>query len=168
MITSALARPGHCPLEYLRDVRRDVPRRELPRREACGRANSIGWLIWHLSRVIDEHLAEAAGRDEVWVAEGWSSRFGLPLDDADTGYGHTCELVAAIRVFEELLLGYADAVTDRATAYAGGLSDADLDWVVDEDWDPPVTLAVRLISVIDDAVQHVGQAGLVRGLLPGG
>lgn len=46
-----------------------------------------------------------------------------------------------------------------------GLGEEDLDRVVDENWDPPVTLGVRLISIADDDIQHAGQAAYLRGLL---
>lgn len=132
-----------------------------------GRANSIGWLVWHQARVMDDHVAGVAGTEQAWTADGWAARLGLPLADGDTGYGHTSEQVGLVRTSAELLIGYADAAAQRMTDYVAGLSDADLDRVVDERWDPPVTLAVRLVSVVDDATQHLGQAALVRGLLTG-
>jgi uncharacterized damage-inducible protein DinB len=129
-------------------------------------ANSIGWLIWHLSRVQDDHVAGAAGTEQVWTAQGWDGRFGLPLDSADTGYGHGPDEVAAVRVpAPELLTGYYDAVADRTAEYISSLTEADLARVVDENWQPPVTLGVRLISVLSDDLQHAGQAAYVRGLL---
>ncbi|TDC56056.1 DUF664 domain-containing protein [Actinomadura sp. KC345] len=134
-----------------------------------GEANSIGWLVWHLTRVQDDHIAGAAGTSQVWTDEGWAERFGLPLDPSDTGYGHTGDEVAAVRVESaELLTGYHDAVHDRTVEYVASLTDGDLDRVVDRAWDPPVTLAVRLISVVSDDLQHAGQAAFVRGLLPRG
>jgi hypothetical protein len=42
---------------------------------------------------------------------------------------------------------------------------ADLARTVDDRWDPPVTLGVRLVSIADDSLQHVGQAAYLRGLL---
>lgn len=45
------------------------------------------------------------------------------------------------------------------------VTDGDLKRAVDESWDPPVTLAVRLVSVISDGRQHAGQAAYVRGLV---
>ncbi|MFP5316656.1 MAG: DinB family protein, partial [Actinomycetes bacterium] len=51
--------------------------------------NSIAWLIWHLTRVQDNHLADAAGRDELWLTDGWADRFALDLPSEDTGYGHS-------------------------------------------------------------------------------
>lgn len=128
-------------------------------------ANSIGWLVWHQARVVDDHVAGAAGTDQAWTADGWAERFGLPLEDADTGYGHSSEQVGAVRTSADVLIGYADAACERMASYVGGLSDSDLDRVVDENWDPPVTLAVRLVSVIDDASQHLGQAAFIRGVL---
>jgi uncharacterized damage-inducible protein DinB len=129
-------------------------------------ANPIGWLAWHLLRVQDDHVAEAAGTDQVWTAQGWAERFDLPVDAAATGYGMSAEEVAAVRVpSAELLLGYAEAVHARTAEFLRGLSDADLDRVVDRRWDPPVTLGVRLVSVLSDDLQHLGQAAYLRGLL---
>src|SRR4051794_33110391 len=128
-------------------------------------ANSIAWLVWHLTRIQDDHIADVAGTEQVWTSGGWARRFDLPLDDRDTGYGHSADDVAAVRVDSpDLLTGYLSAVTDATTSYLAGLSGADLDRVVDERWDPPVTLAVRLVSVLNDDLQHAGQASYVRGL----
>jgi Protein of unknown function (DUF664) len=131
----------------------------------AGRANSIAWLIWHLTRIADDHVAAAAGTVQAWTADGWAARFGLPFDVADTGYGHDGKQVEAVRVASgELLTGYHDAVFDQITRYVKGLTDADLERIVDERWDPPVTLGVRLVSVISDDLEHAGQAAYVRGL----
>ena len=129
-------------------------------------ANPIGWLAWHLLRVQDDHVADVAGNEQVWTAEGWADRFGLPLDPRATGYGMSRAEVDAVRVpAAELLLGYAGAVHARTAEFLRGLSDDDLDRVVDRRWDPPVTLGVRLVSVLSDDLQHLGQAAYVRGLL---
>jgi uncharacterized damage-inducible protein DinB len=129
-------------------------------------ANPIGWLVWHLLRVQDDHVADVAGREQVWTAEGWADRFGLDLDVTATGYGFDDAEVDRVRVpSADLLLGYAAAVHARTAEYLRGLSDDDLDRVVDTRWDPPVTLGVRLVSVLSDDLQHVGQAAYVRGAL---
>ena len=129
-------------------------------------ANPIGWLAWHLLRVQDDHVADVAGTEQVWTAEGWADRFGLPVDDAATGYGMSDEEVDAVRVpSADLLLGYARAVHARTAQFLRGLSEEDLDRVVDTSWDPPVTLGVRLFSVLSDDLQHLGQAAYARGLL---
>jgi Protein of unknown function (DUF664) len=126
--------------------------------------NSIAWLVWHLTRIQDDHLADAAQVEQVWTAQGWVERFGLPFDPRDTGYGHRADEVAAVRVGSgELLVGYYDAVHQQTTRYVGRLSDADLARIVDRSWDPPVSLGVRLVSVIADDLQHAGQAAFVRG-----
>ncbi|WP_030419192.1 DinB family protein [Streptomyces sp. SCSIO 75703] len=133
-----------------------------------GRANSVAWLVWHLTRVQDDHVADAFGLDQVWLAGGWADRFGLGLPRHDTGYGHTPAKVAAVRVGSPgLLTGYHDAVHERTLGALRSLTAKDLDEVVDEGWDPPVTLGVRLVSVLSDDLQHVGQAAYVRGLVLG-
>jgi len=130
-------------------------------------ANSIAWLIWHLTRIADDHIADVAGTEQVWT-RGWADRFGLPFGDADTGYGHGSEAVGAVRATTDLLTGYHDAVWEQSVNFVRKLTDADLDRVVDERWDPPVTLGVRLVSVIADDLQHAGQAAYLRGLISGG
>lgn len=128
-------------------------------------ANTIAWLVWHLARVQDGQVAEVAGTEERWTAGGWRERFGLPLDPADTGYGHGADQVAAVRAGADLLAGYAEDVCRATVDWVRTLVDGDLDRVVDERWDPPVTLGVRLVSVLGDDLEHVGQAAIVRGIV---
>ncbi len=131
-----------------------------------GQANSMAWLIWHLTRVQDDHVADAAGTEQVWISTGWRERFGLPLDPMATGYGHGFDDVSSVQVRTGSdLLGYHDAVHQRTLEFVRGLQEGDLDRVVDTSWNPPVTLGVRLVSVLADDLQHAGQAALVRGLM---
>lgn len=128
-------------------------------------ANSIAWLVWHLTRVADDHVAEVAGSDQVWTAAGWYGKFGLPFPAEAHGYGHTAEQVAQVRASAALLTGYHEAVSDFVLDYLGTLTSDNLDRIVDKRWDPPVTLGVRLVSVANDMTQHAGQAAYVRGML---
>ncbi|SNS85911.1 mycothiol transferase [Rhodococcoides kyotonense] len=127
-------------------------------------ANTVAWLIWHLTRVQDDHVAGVAGSEQVWTADGWNDRFALPFDDDAIGYGQSSDDVAAVTSSADLLRNYHDAVHAKTTAYVESLTAEDLDRVVDENWDPPVTLGTRLVSVISDDLQHAGQAAYVRGL----
>lgn len=128
-------------------------------------ANTISWLIWHLTRVQDDHVADVAGTQQVWTSAGWADRFALPLPVDATGYGHSVAEVGKVQVDDgELLTGYLDAVTAATLRYLGSLTDPDLDRIVDESWDPPVSLGVRLLSVVGDDLQHVGQAAFASGL----
>jgi hypothetical protein len=129
-------------------------------------ANSIAWLVWHLTRVEDDHVSAVADTEQAWKAKGWLERFGLPFRPGDHGYGQTSEDVAAVRVSSgDLLVGYHDDVHDETIRYVSGLKDSDLDRIVDRRWDPPVTLGVRLVSVIADGLQHAGQAAFARGII---
>jgi uncharacterized damage-inducible protein DinB len=129
-------------------------------------ANSIGWLVWHLTRVQDDHVADVAETDQVWTANGWADRFGLPFPPSEHGYGHSSEEVGQVRVASpDLLTGYYDEVHEQTVAFVEKVTDEGLARVVDERWDPPVTLAVRLMSVISDDLQHSGQAAFIRGVL---
>jgi uncharacterized damage-inducible protein DinB len=132
-------------------------------------ANSIAWLVWHLTRIQDDHVADLAGAEQVWTAQGWSQRFSLPFDASTTGYGQDAREVAEVKVESgALLTGYYDAVHERTVAYLGTVKEADLDRIVDESWDAPVSLGVRLVSVVADDLQHAGQAAYVRGLVERG
>jgi uncharacterized damage-inducible protein DinB len=129
-------------------------------------ANSIAWLVWHLTRIQDDHVANVAQTEQAWTAEGWATRFGLPFDPSATGYGHGSDDVAAVQVrSRDLLTGYYDAVHDRTIRYVERLTDADLARIVDRSWDPPVSLGVRLVSVISDDLQHAGQAAFIAGVV---
>ncbi|GAB2959271.1 hypothetical protein GCM10017788_69920 [Amycolatopsis acidiphila] len=128
-------------------------------------ANTVAWLVWHLTRVQDGHLADLEDAPQVWTEQGWHERFALPFGPEATGYGQSADEVAAVRVSAKLLTGYHDAVHDRSVAWLGGLKESQLDKVVDDAWDPPVTLGVRLVSVLSDDLQHAGQAAYIRGIL---
>ena len=128
-------------------------------------ANSIAWLVWHLTRVQDDHIADAAQIEQVWTSGGWAERFALPFDAPATGYGHSAADVAAVTVdSDRLLTDYYDAVHDQTIRFVERITDADLDRIVDDAWDPPVSLGVRIVSVINDNTQHAGQAAFVRGI----
>ncbi|WP_028049072.1 DUF664 domain-containing protein [Cellulomonas sp. URHD0024] len=128
-------------------------------------ANTIAWLAWHAARGEDSQVADVAGTPQVWTAQDWSGRFALPFDDDATGYGQSSTEVGEVEATAEQLLGYYDAVAEATHEFLAGLTEADLDRVVDAGWDPPVTLGVRLVSIIGDSLQHAGQASFVRGLL---
>jgi hypothetical protein len=128
-------------------------------------ANSIAWLAWHLTRIQDDHVSEIAGIEQAWIAEGWHDRFGMAADTHNTGYGHGPDEVAAIPADADLLLAHHEAVAARSAAYLATVDDAELDRIIDRSYDPPVTVGVRLVSVISDNIQHAGQARYLRGIV---
>ena len=129
-------------------------------------ANSISWLVWHLTRIQDDHIADAAGTEQVYTSGGWVDRFALPFEPSATGYGHSSDEVASVQaVSGELLTDYHEAVFQQTIRFVESLTDNDLSRIVDESWNPPVTLGVRLVSVLSDNLQHAGQAAFVRGII---
>jgi uncharacterized damage-inducible protein DinB len=128
--------------------------------------NPIGWLLWHLARVQDHHVAEILDEQQVWITGDWAGRFSLEPDPHNLGYGHTPEQVRAVRPEgPEVLVEYYEAVWSRTEELLERTQAEDLDRIVDRRWDPPVTLGVRLVSIADDDIQHAGQAAYLRGLL---
>jgi DinB family protein len=129
-------------------------------------ANTIAWLTWHLTRVHDSHVAELLDERQLWETGDFAQGFGLQPDPHNTGYAHSPADVASVRPVDAAsVLDYHRAVFDRTRSYLSGLSDGDLDRIVDENWDPPVSLGARLVSVAEDCLEHVGQANYVRGIL---
>lgn len=128
------------------------------------RANSIAWLVWHLTRVQDDHVSDAAGVEQAWTSRGWQERFGLPFTATDIGYGHDSAQVGEVHADAQLLADYHGDVHLATLEYVDELTAEELERIVDRRWDPPVTVAVRLVSVIGDCLQHLGQAAYVRGL----
>jgi uncharacterized damage-inducible protein DinB len=142
-----------------------LSRDELVAQPAPG-VNTIAWLVWHTARVQDHHVAEILEAHQVWVEGTWAERFGLDPDPSNTGYGHEPADVRAVApVLPSDLEEYLGAVQERTTTWLRALTAADLERIVDRRWDPPVTMGIRLVSVADDALQHLGQAAYVRGLL---
>src|SRR5262245_59680179 len=129
-----------------------------------GTANSIAWLIWHSARQHDAQLCDIAGIEQVWTRDGWVDRFGLDLPRDAHGYGHTAEEVGKVRASADLLAGYYHAVHKVTLEYIASVTAEELNRVVDTNWNPPVTASVRLVSIIDDSAQHLGQAAYIRGI----
>ena len=135
-------------------------------RTAVPGTNPIGWLVWHSARVQDHHLSELLEAEQLWATGEWAASFGLDADPDNTGYGHRPDDVAAVRpTGPDAVLSYLAATQERAVQVVSGVDEASLDRIVDRSWDPPVTLGVRLVSVADDGLQHVGQANYLRGQL---
>lgn len=129
-------------------------------------ANTIGWLVWHATRVQDAHVAELLQVEQLWATGGFAGDFGLEPDPANSGFGHGPDDVDSVRpTGPDAVLRYHDTVHERTLRLLRGLTDTELDSVIDRDWDPPVTLGVRLVSIADDSLQHVGQALYARGIV---
>ncbi len=129
-------------------------------------SNPIAWLVWHLTRVQDHHVAEIVDEDQVWISGNWAPRFGVEPDPNNTGYGHSWDDVLTIRAESaDVLVEYYRAVAARTRELLELTTATGLDRIVDKRWNPPVTLGVRLVSIADDDLQHAAQAIYVRGLL---
>jgi uncharacterized damage-inducible protein DinB len=153
--------------DHVRNAVEGLDAEQLTRSPSPG-ANPVGWLVWHLTRVQDHHVTGLIGGDQIWVRGDWASRFGLSADPQNTGYGHSAADVATVRPENgQVLVDYYDAVHARTLDFLRHVTSEQLDEVVDRRWDPPVTIGVRLVSVIDDDAQHAGQANYVRGLVLG-
>jgi hypothetical protein len=138
---------------------------QLPRPDC----NSMGWLAWHLTRVQDDHVADLMGEKQLWLSEGWHAKFNRAPSAKDVGFGHSPKDVAAFKSPDvATLLNYHRAVLERTKRYILSLPASDLARELNEPWYQPLpTVGVRLISVMADNLQHVGQIAYVHGLLKG-
>ncbi len=150
-------------IEHVQDITDDLTD-EVSFFRPTATANSIAWLVWHSARIQDAQVADIAGTEQVWFTGGWVDQFDLDLPRDAHGYGHTPEEVGKVRVPADLLAGYYHAVHKATLEYIASVTTEELARVVDKNWNPPVTASVRLVSVIDDCAQHLGQAAYVRGI----
>lgn len=130
----------------------------------AGHPNSIAWLLWHSGREVDVQLSDLTGAVQQW--ERFRATFALG-DIGDTvGLGHSPEEAEQITATDaQLLIDYLEATLTALRTYVTGLSEADLGEVIDDNWTPPVTRGARLVSIVDDAAVHVGQAAYAAGSL---
>ena len=126
---------------------------------------SIGWLAWRLSRVMDSNASRLSGRQQLWIGDGWAARFGMAPEPADFGRSaaHTREQVRAFRASAALILQYHDAVYERMKSYIETLTAEDLARQLDEpQYQPLPTVAVRLVSVLENAMNNQGQISYLK------
>ena len=129
----------------------------------------IAWLVWHIARVQDANFSGLMERPQLWIADGWHARFGMPPEPRDYGSGHR-QTRAQVEAFtctdKQLLLGYLDAVFAQTKNYLATVSNADLNRVLNEpQYQPLPTLSIRLASVINCNTRHAGQIEYLRGLV---
>ena len=132
-------------------------------------ANSIGFILWHMTRAEDDRAASLMGSSPLWESQGWYERFGRSDDASDRGRGHTSDEVREFRPpGVDVLPGYYKAVRGRTDAFLGAVSAEDLDKPVQNlAGDGTVPMRVRLEMTVVDNIQHSGQIAYLRGLLKG-
>lgn len=130
-------------------------------------ANSIAWLGWHLTRWQDAQVSRFASRQQAWIS-GWAEKFGRPADAQDTGIGHGSQEVAALSASAGLLMTYHNAVYERTLQYLRDASDNELDREIHDERRGTDTVRGRLVGVLSDNFQHVGQMAYLRGVLAEG
>lgn len=126
-------------------------------------ANSIGWILWHMVRVEDMWIQFFAQFEtEIWEAEGWHEKFGLPT--RDNGFGHTAEQVNNFPTIDLAeFLRYRAAVRQSTLAYLGTLTPEDMERVPRERR-PEMSLGAMFRQIIGEMYQHVGHIAYLRGL----
>ena len=137
------------------------------RRPSC---NSIGWLAWHLTRSQDRAVEDLMGEEQLWTKDKWYLKFNRAPDPTDTGYQHSMEEVETFKSPDSrTLLAYHRAVLEQSLRYISSkLSEAELDReFVNPTFTYRKTVRERLLGLINEGLQHVGQAAYVRGLLKG-
>lgn len=128
---------------------------------------SVTWLIWHTAREIDLQISALADQEPLWLVD-WTKRFALDLPDDTEDWRHTPEEAAKVIVNQkELLVDYLSASVELAVNYLQSIDETSLSEVIDKNWTPAVTRQARIVSIVDDAVMHSGQAVYTRRLVIG-
>lgn len=132
-------------------------------------SNSIGWITWHLARVLDKLVSPIIGEEQLWLQDRWHTEFNRSPDPDDTGWGHTLEQVGAFKCPNpQILLDYHRSVIKRLNHCLESLTVSDLDREVSDSWSKFCpTIASRLVIAFDELVQHAGQVAYIRGFRQG-
>ena len=57
-------------------------------RRPTDQCNSIAWLLWHMTRVVDTFVhTRLQAQPQVWIQAGWYARFGMDPDPDNRGVG---------------------------------------------------------------------------------
>ena len=151
--------------DFLLEAVQDLTPEELAYRAGAG-ANPIGWMLWHMYRVEDMWVQFfVQSKPELWEAEGWKEKFGLP--PRDNGFGHTPEQVADFPALDlKELLSYGAAIRASTLEFLRGLTPEDFQ-VVPRERRPGFTVASMFRQIIGEFYQHTGQIAYVKGLIRG-
>lgn len=129
---------------------------------------SVSWLMWHTARELDYQVSELNNSEPLWFSEGWREKFTLDVTDDFEEWHHTPEEAEKVVVKDkQLLIDYLTASVNFTNAYLEKAEEESFAEVIDNQWTPPVTRQVRIVSLIDDAVMHSGQAVYTRRLVIG-
>lgn len=129
---------------------------------------SITWLVWHTGRMIDLQISDLKGEPSLWISNGWTEKFNLPLPDDTPDFKHSSEEAEQVKVKDKsLLVEYLDESIKLAKDYLTNLDTSTLDDIIYESYTPHVTRQARIVSIIDDAVMHSGQAIYTRRMVIG-
>ncbi len=138
--------------------------------QISGETNSIAWLLFHMTRVVDTFInTRLQSKPQLWIQDGWCEKCGLSDDPETTGQGWSSEKVAAWTVPSRVvLLGYFEATKAAAREYLDGLSDADLGATrIVPPATEPRSVSEMLGILVYDNVTHGGQIAFLRGYYEG-
>ena len=137
-----------------------------PVADTAPQIKSLTWLAWHTARELDLQISALAGQESIWYSQGFKEYFPFEVAETEDGWDHSLEQAQKIKVDHlDDVLDYLNDATDFAILYLKSLNPECLDDIVDDSWTPAVTRGVRLVSIIDDAAMHSGQAIYARRLL---
>ena len=128
--------------------------------------NSIGWLLFHMSRVVDVFMnSRFQGNPQIWIEDGWCEKFGLSDDPDTTGQGWDAARVAAWQLpSRDVLVGYYEAVKAGCRDYMSSVTGEELSASISlrPGSDPEPIEAIMGVLVFDNIV-HGGQIAFLRG-----
>ena len=133
-------------------------------------SNSIAWLVWHMTRVVDRFIhSRFQDTGQLWTAGGWHDKFGMPADPDEFGIGWSAGQVADWACpSRETLMGYYNAVNESARDYISGLDAEGMTRQVPAAA-PGATMSVAdaLGILVWDNIVHGGQVAYIRGYFEG-
>lgn len=129
---------------------------------------SVSWLTWHTAKMLDQQVSQLNEEEALYFTQAWVDRFAFDLPKNTEDWKHSPEEAKKVIITDkELLIDYLKLTIKVSKNYLSQLDADTLEDIIDQSWNPAVTRGVRLVSTVDDALMHSGQAVYTRRLVVG-
>ena len=127
-------------------------------------ANSIAFLLWHISRVEDRFTSDLRNMEEIWLTEEWHKKFAVAISENGIGWGP--EQIQDFRPAIELVVSYLQRVRNISLETISRLNISQFKEQLTPSR-PDFTVANTLQTIVYHENHHQGAIGYIRGLIEG-
>ena len=130
--------------------------------------NTIGWLMWHKTRVEDIAFADASGEEQFWISDKWHEKFGMEPNPGQMGFRGFARTSDEPRVQERKTFSATPTPFGRARLRCWRASRPRTSTRKSPPrWARPSKSGTTSGRVAADNIQHGGQICYLRGFITG-